>query len=40
VTGGVTVFLLSGDKIVEIQDYLDTETIAETWPAKAEEPTA
>ncbi len=37
---GVTVFRLSGDKIVEIQDYLDTETIAETWPAKTEEPTA
>ena len=28
---GVTVFRLSRDKIVEIQDYLDTETIAETW---------
>jgi len=39
VTGRVTVFRLSGDKIVEIQDYLDTETIAETWPAR-EEPTA
>jgi ketosteroid isomerase-like protein len=28
---GVTLFRLAGDKIVEIQDYLDTETIAETW---------
>src|SRR5262245_35591440 len=28
---GVTVFRLSDDKIVEIQDYLDTEIIAETW---------
>ena len=34
---GVTVFRLAGDKIVEIQDYLDTEKIAETWPARAEE---
>jgi len=34
---GVTVFRLAGDKIVEIQDYLDTETIAETWPVRAEE---
>jgi ketosteroid isomerase-like protein len=31
---GVTVFHLSGERIVEIQDYLDTERIAETWPAK------
>jgi limonene-1,2-epoxide hydrolase len=29
----VTVFRLVGDHIAEIQDYLDTETIAETWPA-------
>jgi len=28
---GVTVFRLSGERIVEIQDYLDTERIAETW---------
>jgi len=34
---GVTVFRMSDDKIVEIRDYLDTETIAETWPARAEE---
>ena len=34
---GVTVFRFAGDKIVEIQDYLDTERIAETWPARAEE---
>lgn len=33
---GVTVFRLAGDKIVEIQDYLDTEIIADTW----KEPTA
>ena len=30
---GVTVFRLRADTIVEIQDYLDTERIAETWPA-------
>ena len=30
---GVTVFRLEGDRIVEIQDYLDTERLAETWPA-------
>ena len=34
---GVTVFRFAGDKIVEIQDYLDTEKIAETWPVRAEE---
>jgi len=28
---GVTIFRESGGKIVEIQDYVDTETIAETW---------
>jgi ketosteroid isomerase-like protein len=30
---GVTIFRIAGDRIVEIQDYLDTERIAETWPA-------
>lgn len=29
---GVTVFRTAGGKIVEIQDYLDTEMIAATWP--------
>jgi ketosteroid isomerase-like protein len=29
---GVTVFRLDGERIVEIQDYLDTEKLAETWP--------
>lgn len=29
---GVTVFREAGGRIVEIQDYLDTERIAETWP--------
>jgi len=29
---GVTVFRLEGDVIVGIQDYLDTELIAATWP--------
>ncbi len=28
---GVTVFRLDGETICEIQDYLDTERIAETW---------
>ncbi len=28
---GVTIFRLEGEKICEIQDYLDTERIAETW---------
>jgi ketosteroid isomerase-like protein len=30
---GVTVFRTAGGRIVEIQDYLDTERIAEAWPA-------
>lgn len=30
---GVTLFRWSGETIVEIQDYLDTERIAATWPA-------
>ncbi|MHC5012674.1 MAG: nuclear transport factor 2 family protein [Planctomycetota bacterium] len=30
---GCTVFRVAGGRIVEIQDYLDTERIAETWPA-------
>lgn len=30
---GVTVFRLAGKHIVEIQDYLDTEVLAQTWPA-------
>ena len=30
---GVTVFRLEDGRIAEIQDYLDTERIAETWPA-------
>lgn len=29
---GVTVFTLADDRIVRIDDYLDTETVAETWP--------
>ncbi|HHN74183.1 MAG TPA: nuclear transport factor 2 family protein [Acidobacteria bacterium] len=29
---GVTIFRQAGGRIVEIQDYLDTERIAETWP--------
>ena len=29
---GVTIFRQAGEVIVEIQDYLDTERIAETWP--------
>jgi len=30
---GVTVFRFEEERIVEIQDYLDTERIAETWPS-------
>lgn len=30
---GVTVFRFENERIVEIQDYLDTERIAETWPS-------
>ncbi len=29
---GVTVFRIAGGRIAEIQDYLDTERIAEFWP--------
>ncbi|MDQ7007801.1 MAG: nuclear transport factor 2 family protein [Acidobacteriota bacterium] len=29
---GVTLFREEGGKVVEIQDYLDTERVAETWP--------
>jgi ketosteroid isomerase-like protein len=29
---GVTVFHLVEDRIVRIQDYLDTETLSQTWP--------
>ena len=29
---GVTVFTLDGERITRIEDYLDTETLAETWP--------
>lgn len=29
---GVTVFRVEGEHVVEIQDYLDTERLAETWP--------
>ncbi len=29
---GVTIFRTDGDKILEIQDYLDTEMITATWP--------
>ncbi len=29
---GVTIFRLARDRIVEIQDYLDTERITEAWP--------
>jgi ketosteroid isomerase-like protein len=35
---GVTVFRLDGGKIAEIQDYLDTEAIASTWPASSPTP--
>lgn len=28
---GVTIFRFAGEKIVEIQDYFDTERISETW---------
>jgi len=35
---GVTIFRMQGEKIVEIQDYLDTERLAETWPDDAEQP--
>jgi ketosteroid isomerase-like protein len=30
---GVTVFRLVDGRVVEIQDYLDTERLAATWPA-------
>ena len=30
---GCTVFRLAGGVVVEIQDYLDTERLSETWPA-------
>ena len=30
---GVTVFRVDGGQVCEIQDYLDTERIAETWGA-------
>ena len=30
---GVTIFRLDDGRVVEIQDYLDTERLAETWPA-------
>lgn len=29
---GVTIFRVEDDKIVEIQDHLDTELLTETWP--------
>ena len=29
---GVTIFRVENDKIVEIQDHLDTELLTETWP--------
>ena len=29
---GITVFTFEGAKIVRIEDYLDTETLTETWP--------
>lgn len=29
---GVTVFTLRDGRIVRMEDYLDTETLAETWP--------
>lgn len=29
---GVTVFHLRGERIARIEDYLDTERLAETWP--------
>jgi len=29
---GCSVFTLAGDRVVRIEDYLDTERIAETWP--------
>lgn len=30
---GVTIFRIAGGKVVEIQDYLDTERLSQTWPA-------
>jgi ketosteroid isomerase-like protein len=30
---GVTILRFQGDRIVRIDDYLDTERLAETWPA-------
>jgi ketosteroid isomerase-like protein len=32
---GTTIFVVDDNQIVEIHDYLDTELIAETWPAKS-----
>lgn len=29
---GVTVFTMEGEQIKHIEDYLDTEAMAETWP--------
>ena len=29
---GVTVFRLESERVVEIQDYVDTEVLARTWP--------
>lgn len=31
---GATLFRLEGDRVVEIQDYLDTERVSETWPPR------
>ena len=33
---GVTIFRVANDRIVEIQDYLDTERLSATWPAPEE----
>lgn len=30
---GVTLFYFANGEVVRIEDYLDTETIAETWPS-------
>jgi ketosteroid isomerase-like protein len=30
---GVTIFRFEGERVAEIQDYLDTEQLSETWPA-------
>ena len=33
---GATVFVLRGERVAEIHDYLDTEILARTWPRREE----